>query len=97
MAIKTLKEFEESLRDDRVVYFGGERVKDVTKHPFLQLTLNSLALDFLPSFSYAIERNLKATADLGLISIDLVKSFTASANRPMNNMALPRPVYPSSD
>jgi 4-hydroxybutyryl-CoA dehydratase / vinylacetyl-CoA-Delta-isomerase len=47
MAFKTYKQFLESLRDDRVVYFHGERVKDVTTHPMLQLTLNSLALDFL--------------------------------------------------
>jgi 4-hydroxyphenylacetate 3-monooxygenase len=31
--IRTGKEYRESLRDDRVVYMDGERVKDVTTHP----------------------------------------------------------------
>ena len=31
--LRTGKEHLESLRDGRVVYIGGERVDDVTRHP----------------------------------------------------------------
>ncbi len=47
MAIKGLKEFEASLRDDRVVYFDGKRVPDVTQHPVLRLSLNLMGLDYI--------------------------------------------------
>ncbi len=33
MGIRNGKEFVESLRDERTIYVGGERVKDVTTHP----------------------------------------------------------------
>ncbi len=47
MAIRTAQEFKENLKDDRVVYFHGERVKDVTEHPFFQRTISQMALDYL--------------------------------------------------
>jgi len=37
MALRTGQQYLESLRDDRVVYFAGERVDDVTTHPQLGL------------------------------------------------------------
>ena len=35
MGIRTAKEYLKGLADDRVVYLGGERVKDASKHPSL--------------------------------------------------------------
>jgi 4-hydroxybutyryl-CoA dehydratase/vinylacetyl-CoA-Delta-isomerase len=47
MALRTAKQYEESLRDDRVVYCLGERVKDVTKHPFLRIAIDWMAMDYV--------------------------------------------------
>jgi 4-hydroxybutyryl-CoA dehydratase/vinylacetyl-CoA-Delta-isomerase len=38
--IRTTEQYEQSLRDGREVYYRGERVKDVTKHPILSLAVN---------------------------------------------------------
>ena len=40
MAVRTPKQYIESLKDERVVYCLGERVKDVTEHPFLKICAN---------------------------------------------------------
>lgn len=40
MAVRTPKEYLDSLKDDRVVYCLGEAVKDVTEHPFLKICAN---------------------------------------------------------
>lgn len=37
MALRTGEQYLASLRDDRIVYYAGERVHDVTKHPELSL------------------------------------------------------------
>lgn len=47
MAIRTADEYKESIRDDRVVYFRGERIQDVTRNPFFQRTISQMALDYL--------------------------------------------------
>ena len=47
MAIRTPDQYIESLRDDRVVYCQGERVKDVTRHPILKITMDWMAMDFI--------------------------------------------------
>lgn len=47
MALKTYEQFLESLRDDRIVYFDGEKVPDVTQHPVMKLSLNMMGMDFL--------------------------------------------------
>jgi 4-hydroxybutyryl-CoA dehydratase/vinylacetyl-CoA-Delta-isomerase len=47
MGIRTPKEFVESLRDDRVVYCMGEKVKDVTKHPILKICIDWMATDYV--------------------------------------------------
>ena len=47
MAIKTPQQYIESLRDDRVVYLMGERVRDVTRHPILRITVNWMAMDYI--------------------------------------------------
>lgn len=47
MAIKTPQQFIQSLKDDRVVYFLGEKVKDVTTHPYMRITINWAAADYV--------------------------------------------------
>lgn len=49
MALRTPEQYFESLKDGRVVYFGGERVEDVTKHPILQITNKWVAMDYVLS------------------------------------------------
>lgn len=40
MAVRTPEEYFKSLKDDRVIYCLGERVKEVTEHPFLKICAN---------------------------------------------------------
>lgn len=47
MAIRTPQQYIESLKDDRVVYCMGERVKDVTTHPILKICMNWMAMDYV--------------------------------------------------
>ena len=47
MALKTPQQYIESLRDDRVVYCNGERVKDVTAHPILKICRDWMAMDYV--------------------------------------------------
>jgi len=49
MALRTPKQYLESLRDGRVVYINGEKVEDVTKHPILSITNNWVAMDYVMS------------------------------------------------
>ena len=46
MALRTVDEYKESLRDGRVVYFRGHRVEDVTKHPVIGVAVNHAAIDY---------------------------------------------------
>jgi len=46
MTLRTAEAYLRGLRDGRVVYFRGERVPDVTAHPFLRLGAEHTALDF---------------------------------------------------
>ena len=46
MGLKTAEQFRESLRDGRVVYFEGEKVKDVTTHPKLKVATDTAAFDY---------------------------------------------------
>ncbi|MGE4239164.1 4-hydroxyphenylacetate 3-hydroxylase N-terminal domain-containing protein [Ramlibacter sp.] len=46
MALRTGEEYIASLRDDRVVYYAGERVKDVTTHPYISLRARENARQF---------------------------------------------------
>ncbi len=48
--IRSVEQYLESLRDGRVIYCLGERVKDVTRHPILRTVIQSAAMDyFFPS------------------------------------------------
>jgi len=46
MGLRTTKEFLDGLRDDREVYYRGERVPDVTEHPELGVAARHAAIDF---------------------------------------------------
>jgi len=45
--IRTPEQYIESLRDGRVIYYDGERVPDITKHPKFQGSINSRALSYV--------------------------------------------------
>jgi len=45
--IRTVEQYLESLRDRRVLYSMGERVRDVTTHPVLRRTIQSGAIDWI--------------------------------------------------
>jgi aromatic ring hydroxylase len=46
MPLKTPEQYRQSLRDDRTVYFRGQRVKDVTTHPILGVAVDHAAIDY---------------------------------------------------
>ena len=46
MALKSPKEFVDSLRDGRVMFYRGERVKDVTEHPVTRRAIDHVAADY---------------------------------------------------
>ena len=46
MTIRTPEQYIESLRDGRVVYCMGERVKDVTTHPIMRVAIDWMAMDY---------------------------------------------------
>ena len=45
--IRTVEQYLESLRDGRVLYCLGERVKDVTMHPVLRRVVMAGAMDWV--------------------------------------------------
>jgi len=47
MAIRTPQQYIESLKDGRVVFCNGERVKDVSKHPILKICRDWVAMDYV--------------------------------------------------
>ena len=46
MGIRSVEEYKNSLRDGRRVYIRGEKVEDVTRHPVLGLTVDTVAQGF---------------------------------------------------
>jgi len=44
--MRTADEYRASLQDGRVVYYAGERVRDVTAHPALRIAVDHAALDY---------------------------------------------------
>lgn len=46
MGLRTPQQYIESVRDDRTVYYRGERVADVTTHPVIKKAVHHAALDF---------------------------------------------------
>lgn len=47
MAIRTPEQYLESLKDGRLVYCVGEKVKDVTQHPILKICANWMSMDYI--------------------------------------------------
>ena len=46
MALRTPQEYQASLQDERVIYYKGERVKDVTTHPVLRVAVQHASIDY---------------------------------------------------
>ncbi len=46
MPLKTAEEYKNSLKDERVVYYKGQRVPDVTAHPDLSVCVDTMAIDY---------------------------------------------------
>jgi 4-hydroxybutyryl-CoA dehydratase/vinylacetyl-CoA-Delta-isomerase len=46
MGIRTAEEYKKSLRDGRRVYIRGEKVEDITNHPMLGITCNTIAIGY---------------------------------------------------
>jgi aromatic ring hydroxylase len=44
--IRSVEQYLESLRDGRVIYCLGERVKEVTKHPLIRNVIQSASMDY---------------------------------------------------
>ena len=44
--MRSRKEYIESLRDGREVYFKGQRVADVTEHPEIRFAIDHAAIDY---------------------------------------------------
>ena len=46
MGIRTVQQYKESLRDGRRVYIRGQKVDDVTTHPIIGVTVDTVAMGF---------------------------------------------------
>lgn len=46
MGLMSAEQYKESLRDGRLVYYKGERVEDVTRHPAIASCVDTMAIDF---------------------------------------------------
>ena len=46
MGLRTPQEYQASLQDDRVIYYKGEQVKDVTTHPTLRVAVDHASIDY---------------------------------------------------
>ena len=46
MPLRTPEQYKESLRDGRAVFFRGEKVADVTRHPVIGIAVEHAALDY---------------------------------------------------
>ncbi len=46
MGIRTVEEYKESVRDGRRVYIRGEKVEDITRHPILGITCDTIAAGY---------------------------------------------------
>jgi 4-hydroxybutyryl-CoA dehydratase/vinylacetyl-CoA-Delta-isomerase len=46
MALRTPQEYKASLQDERVIYYQGERIQDVTTHPTLRVAVNHACIDY---------------------------------------------------
>jgi len=69
MALRTVEQYLAGLRDGREVYFRGQRVEDVTRHPVLQVGAQHCTVDFrlaedpehAPLFTYELPGGQRAS------------------------------------
>ena len=64
MGLKSPKEYVDSLRDERTVFYRGERVRDVTEHPVTRRAIDHVAADYRIAEEPA-QRDLMTYADEG--------------------------------
>ncbi len=62
MPLRTVDQYVESLRDHRTVYYRGERVPDVTRHPVIGVAVRHAAIDYALQSDPA-HRDLAVVAD----------------------------------
>ncbi|MEP7310845.1 MAG: 4-hydroxyphenylacetate 3-hydroxylase N-terminal domain-containing protein [Acidobacteriota bacterium] len=62
MPMRTVQQYVESLRDDRTVYYRGERVADVTTHPVIGVAVRHASIDYQLAEDPA-ERELAVVSD----------------------------------
>ena len=46
MGLRTPEQYKQALRDGRAVYFRGEKVADVTKHPVIGIAVDHACIDY---------------------------------------------------
>jgi 4-hydroxybutyryl-CoA dehydratase / vinylacetyl-CoA-Delta-isomerase len=46
MPLRTVEQYVESLRDGRIVYYRGQRVPDVTRHPVISVAVEHASIDY---------------------------------------------------
>ncbi|MBI3797468.1 MAG: 4-hydroxybutyryl-CoA dehydratase, partial [Deltaproteobacteria bacterium] len=46
MPLRTVEQYKESLKDQRVIYFRGQRITEVAQHPLLQTAIDHEATDY---------------------------------------------------
>ena len=62
MPMRTVQQYVESLKDDRTVYYRGERVADVTTHPVIGVAVRHASIDYQLADDPA-ERELAVVSD----------------------------------
>jgi len=72
MPLRSPDEYRASLRDNRIVYYKGERVPDVTTHPVLGVAVNHAAIDFEDRSELAIDGDHSRYFKLPQTSQDLL-------------------------
>ena len=78
MALRTPQEYRASLQDERVIYYKGERVKDVTTHPVLGVAVQHASMVHDPQTGEAISRyfHLPRSSDDLLKRSQLIETAT---------------------
>ena len=46
MGLRTAEQYKQSLRDGRAVFFRGEKVADVTRHPVIGIAVEHACIDY---------------------------------------------------
>jgi aromatic ring hydroxylase len=86
MALRTVAQYRESLRDGRVVFYRGQRVPNVTGHPVIRVAIEHASIDYemaeRPETRPYLERYLGGArgvpAEHRLRLMNLIQDLTAS-------------------